>query len=159
MTSIPTSLRRSLILCEATSPMCATNFSFSLSACEQPSHGQRLVTTLRRSRWNARCMPAAAWVTASTGPPLPSVSASRDRNAASPSISISSNWGAASITASSSRAVFTSAWARLIRCVLMYSVYPPMSAIINSARSDGIARSYPAPCASTRGSRMLRRPS
>src|SRR5919204_4036233 len=104
---------------EATSPMCATNFSFSLSACEHTSQGQRLLTTLRSSTWNARCMPAAAWVTAATGPPRSSVSALRDRNAASPSISISSKLGAASITASSSRAVFTSAWARLIRCVPM----------------------------------------
>ena len=51
-----------------------------------------------------------------------SPSAGRERNAASPSISISSKSPAASITASSSRAVFTSAWARLIRCARMKSV-------------------------------------
>ena len=33
---MPTSLRRSLMVCVATSPTCATNFSFRLSACSQP---------------------------------------------------------------------------------------------------------------------------
>ena len=42
---MPTSLRRSLIVCVATSPTCATNFSFRLSACSQPSHGHRLAAT------------------------------------------------------------------------------------------------------------------
>ena len=55
---MPTSLRRSLIVWVATSPTCATNFSFRLFACSQPSHGHRFDATYRRSRWNARCMPS-----------------------------------------------------------------------------------------------------
>ena len=66
MTSIPTSLRRCLIVWVATSPTCATNFSFRLSAWVQPSHGHRLVATYRRSMWNARCMATAACVVAAT---------------------------------------------------------------------------------------------
>ena len=45
MTSIPTSLRCCLMVWVATSPMCATNFSFRLFAWVQPSHGHRFFAT------------------------------------------------------------------------------------------------------------------
>ena len=118
---MPTSLWRSRMVWVATSPMCATNFSLRLPASLQPEHGQRLVVTFWRSRWKARCMAMAAWrisVIVVSGSP----SAWRERKAASPSISMRSKPGAASIILSSIRAVLTSACARLIRCVLMYSV-------------------------------------
>ncbi len=116
---MPTSLRRCLMVWVATSPTCATNLSFRLFAWAHPLQGHRLVATYVRSRWKARCMAIAACRVSATvaSPSDPFVS--RARKAASPSISISSKPGAASITFSSSLAVFTSAWARLMRCVRM----------------------------------------
>ena len=119
MTSIPTSFRCCLIVWVATSPMCATNFSLRLSAAVHPLQGHRFVATYWRSMWKARCMAVATASVEETAASSDIPRAGRDRNAASPSTSIRSNSGAASITRSSSLAVLTSACARLMRCVLM----------------------------------------
>src|SRR5580765_3894503 len=64
------------------------------------------------------------------------------KKAASPSISISSRSGAASITASSRRWMFAWACAAPIRCRVMYFVKPPMSAISKRARDSAIERNH-----------------
>ena len=74
----------------ATSPTCATNFSFRLFAWVQPLHGHRLVATYWRSRWNARCMAIGGLEVSATAASPSASSAGRERKAASPSISISS---------------------------------------------------------------------
>jgi len=54
---MPMSFRRRLIVCVATSPTCATNFSFRSFVCVQLSQGHKLSSTSRRSTWKAHAVP------------------------------------------------------------------------------------------------------